>query len=98
MQDELVQSFYDMYAQSPATSDFMERIVRRLAPEYSSDTVRVAILKKFVVAAGDNFKRYHTDQIWGWAKKQLSKAEAVTYQNSLEEEKKALLLSKVDDS
>lgn len=98
MQDELLQSFYDMYAQSPATSDFMERIVHRLAPEYSSDTVRVAILKKFVVAGGNNFKRFHTNQIWEWAKKQLSKDEAVTYHNSPEEEKKALLLSKVDDS
>lgn len=98
MQDELLQAFHDMYAQSPATSDFMERIVRRLAPEYSSDTVRVSILKKFVVGAGDNFKRFHTNQIWEWAKKQLSKAEIVTYQNSSEEEKKSLLLSKVDDS
>lgn len=98
MQDELLQFFHDMYAQSPATSDFMERIVRRLAPEYSSDTVRVAILKKFVVGAGDNFKRFHTGQIWEWAKKQLSNAEAVTYKNSSEEKKKELLLSKIDDS
>lgn len=98
MQDELLQSFHDMYAQSPSTSDFMERIVRRLAPEYSSDTVRVAILKKFVVGAGDNFKRFHTNQIWEWAKKQLNNAEAVTYINLSEEEKKALLLTKIDDS
>lgn len=98
MQDELLQFFHDMYAQSPVTSDFMERIVRRLAPEYSSDTVRVAILKKFVVGAGDNFKRFHTGQIWEWAKKQLSNAEAVTYKNSSEEKKKELLLSKIDDS
>lgn len=98
MQDELLRFFHDMYAQSPATSDFMERIVRRLASEYSSDTVRVAILKKFVVGAGDNFKRFHTGQIWEWAKKHLSNAEAVTYKNSSEEKKKELLLSKIDDS
>lgn len=98
MQNNLLQSFYDMYTQVPTTSDFMERIVRRLAPEYSSDTVRVAILKKFVVGAGDNFKRFHTNQIWEWAKKRLSKAEAVTHQISSEEEKKLLLLSKIDDS
>lgn len=98
MQDELLQSFHDMYAQSPATTDFMERIVRRLAPEYSSDTVRVAILKKFVVGAGDNFKRFNTNQIWEWAKKQLGKSEEITYKNSSEEEKKALLLTKIDDS
>lgn len=98
MQDELLQAFHDMYAQSPATTDFMERIVRRLAPEYSSDTVRVAILKKFVVGAGDNFKRFNTNQIWEWAKKQLGKSEEITYKNSSEEEKKALLLTKIDDS
>lgn len=98
MQDELLQSFHDMYAQSPATTDFMERIVRRLVPEYSSDTVRIAILKKFVVGAGDNFKRFNTNQIWEWAKKQLGKSEEITYKNSSEEEKKALLLTKIDDS
>lgn len=98
MQDELLQAFHDMYAQSPATTDFMERIVRRLAPEYSSDTVRVVILKKFVVGAGDNFKRFNTNQIWEWAKKQLCKSEEITYKNSSEEEKKALLLTKIDDS
>lgn len=98
MQDELLQSFYDMYSKSPATNDFMERIVRRLAPEYASDTVRVAILKKFVVGAGDNFKRFHTSQIWEWAKKQLNKAETATYGTLSEEEKRNLLLSKIDDS
>lgn len=98
MQDELLQSFYDMYSKSPATSDFMERIVRRLAPEYASDTVRVAIMKKFVVGAGDNFKRFHTNQIWEWAKKQLSKAEIAIYGTLSEEEKRNVLLSKIDDS
>lgn len=98
IQDELLQSFHDIYAHSPTTSDFMERVVRRLAPEYSLDTVRVAILKKFVIGAGDNFKRFNTNSIWEWAKKQLSKAETIAYQNISGEEKKALLLSKVDDS
>lgn len=98
MQDELLQSFYDMYSKSPATSDFMERIVCRLAPEYSSDTVRVAILKRFVVGAGDNFKRFHTNQIWEWAKKQLSKVEVVKYGTLSEEEQRNLLLSKINDS
>lgn len=98
MQDELLQSFHDMYVQSPATSDFMERIVRRLAPEYSSDIVRVAILKKFIVGTGDNFKRFHTNQIWEWAKKQLSKAEIAAYGTLSEEKKQNLLLSKINDS
>ena len=98
MQDELLQSFYEMYNQSPATTDFMERIVRRLAPEYSSDTVRVAILKKFVAGAGSSFKRFHTNQIMEWAKKQLNKLEMEIYENSTEEEKRKILLSKIDDS
>lgn len=98
MQDELLQYFYDIYAQASSPSDFMKKIVYRLAPEYSSDTVRVAILKKFVVGAGDNFKRFHTNQIWEWAKKQLDKSEAEIYQKSTEEKKKVLLLNKIDDS
>lgn len=98
MQDELLQFFYDMYDKSPSTSDFMERLVRSLAPEYSSDTVRVAILKKFVVGSGKNFKRFRTDQVWKWAEKQLGKEEEILYKNSSEEEKKALLLTKIEDS
>lgn len=98
MQDEILQSFYDMYSKTPATSDFMERIVHRLAPEYSTDTVRVAILKKFVIGGGDNFKRFHTSQVLEWAKSRLNKTEVATYQNSSEEEKKNLLLLKIDDS
>lgn len=98
MQDELLQFFYEMYTKSFATTDFMERIVYRLAPEYSSDTVRVAILKKFVVGAGDNFKRFHTNQILEWARKQLNKAEEAAYEVLAEEEKRKLLLSKIDDS
>ena len=98
MQNNLLESFYDMYKNAPNTAGYMERIVRRLAPEYLDDTVRVAILKKFVVGAGDNFKRFHTNQIWEWAKKQLSKAEIATYDTLSEEEKRNLLLSKIDDS
>ena len=98
VQDELLESFHEMYTKAPATSNFMERIVRRLAPEYSADTVRVAILKKFVIGGGDDFKRFHTSQVLKWAKSRLNKTEVTTYQNSSEEEKKNLLLLKIDDS
>ena len=98
IQNELLESFYEMYTQAPATCDYMERIVRRLAPEFSSDTVRVSILKKFVVGAGENFKRFHTIQIWEWAKRRLSNEEIVLFKKASEEEKKAILLAKIDDS
>ena len=77
MQDHLLQAFYDMYASFPKTTDFMERIVRRLAPEYRNDTVRTAILKKFLAGAGTGFKRFHTEQILEWGKKRLTGEENI---------------------
>ena len=98
IQNQLLESFHEMYANSPSTSDFMERIVRRLAPEYSSDTVRTAILKKFVIGGGKNFKRFRTDLIWKWAEDRLSEEEKAAYREASNEEKKKMLLMKADDS
>ena len=75
MQENLLQAFYDMYSEFPKTTDFMERIVRRLAPEYNNDTVRTAILKKFLVGAGKKFKRFNTKNIMEWGEKRLSRSE-----------------------
>ena len=98
VKEDLLQSFYNMYSQAPATSNFMERIVRRLAPEYISDSVRVAILKKFIVGGGDNFKRFNTGQLLEWARKQLSRSEKCAFDDLSEGKKKELLISKIDDS
>ena len=98
LQDELLRSFYDMYAQFPATSDFMARIVRRLAPEYASDPVEVAILKKFVAGGGRNFKRFHVASIMDWAKRRLTPGELASYATETEEERMRRLLSKIDAS
>lgn len=59
MKKELLQIFVEMYSEFPKTSNFMERIVRCLAPEYKNDTIRLAILKKFLDGSGENFKRFH---------------------------------------
>lgn len=98
MQEKLLQSFYEMYENSPHTTDFMERIVRRLAPEYNEDTVRVAILKKFLVGAGKNFKRFHIEQILEWGKKRFNKSELKEYDTISDAKKYELVLSKIDDS
>lgn len=98
LQDELLQSFYEMYAQSPAPSDFMARIVRRLAPEYASDPVEVAILKKFVAGGGRNFKRFHVASIMEWAQKRLTPEELASYATETEAERTRRLLSKIDAS
>ena len=59
MKKGLLQIFVEMYSEFPKTSNIMERIVRCLAPEYENDTVRLAILKKFLDGSGENFKSFH---------------------------------------
>lgn len=39
---------YNIYKMFPSSVDYMARLVRRLAPEYRNDTVRLAIVKKFI--------------------------------------------------
>ena len=98
MQDHLLQAFYDMYASFPKTTDFMERIVRRLAPEYRNDTVRTAILKKFLAGAGTGFKRFHTEQILEWGKKRLTGEEKKRLDTLSQDDQQALIFSRIDDS
>ena len=98
IQEELLQTFYDMYARFPKTTDFMERIVRRLAPEYREDTVRTAILKKFLAGAGKGFKRFRTGQILEWGKRRLNREEETGFSSLSEEEQQALIFSRIDDS
>lgn len=98
MQENLLQAFYDMYSEFPKTTDFMERIVRRLAPEYNNDTVRTAILKKFLVGAGKKFKRFNTKNIMEWGEKRLSRSERNLLSSLKEEQRRDLIISKIDDS
>ena len=98
MEEDLLQSFYYMYLNAPSTVNFMERIVRRLAPEYNLDTVRVAILKKFIVGAGDNFKRFSVKSVIEWAKNRLDESEKSLYDTLPDNKKREVILSKIDDS
>ncbi len=94
----LLQSFYDMYSNAPSTSLFMERLVCRLAPEYSSDTVRTAILKKFIAGTGENFKTFNVKSFIEYAENRFSEEERKEYKGLPEEGKLQLVLSKIDDS
>lgn len=48
MEARLYDALFEMYAQFPSASDFMTRLVRRLAdPDFREDPVRLAIVKQF---------------------------------------------------
>ncbi|MDO4322182.1 MAG: hypothetical protein Q4C61_06610 [Lachnospiraceae bacterium] len=94
---ELLEIFHDVYRSFPDSSDYMTRIVRRLAPEYKEDTVRTAILKKFVLGGGVQRKVFRTEAILAWAVGQMSEEERNKYADSDEEQKLALAVSKLED-
>ena len=98
LQENLLQAFYEMYQNAPKTTDYMERIVHSLAPEYAADTVRTAILKKFLAGAGTDFKRFRTANFLAWGKKRLTKTEAEQFPALSASEQQRLILSKIDDS
>ena len=97
MKEELLQFFYDMYKKIPTTQQVMERIVRTLAPEYNNDEIRVAILKKFVSGAGDDFKCFDTNSIIQWVKNKLNDSEKKKMESLDEKGQKRFLISKINN-
>lgn len=105
LQDRLLEILHDNYQRFYSSADYMERMVRRLAPEYRGDTVRTAILKKFILGAGfvwRNGKRvgrqYRTEAILSWARERFSAEESREYPTLSEPEKLRLLAKKLDDT
>lgn len=97
MKKELLQFFYDMYKEIPTTQQIMERIVRTLAPEYNNDEIRVAILKKFVSGAGDDFKCFDTNSIIQWVINKLDDSEKEKMEDLDEKDQKEFLILKIND-
>lgn len=98
MQNNLLQAFHDMYESFPTTTDYMERIVRKLAPEYSGDTIRTVILKKFLAGAGDHFKKFDIREIMAWGKGRLSGQEKEALHDLSGKQEKEFIISQIDDS
>lgn len=98
LQDQLLKIFFDLYSYSPSPSAYMERIVRRLAPEFSADTVRAAILKKFVLGGGADFGTYDTKAILAWSVEKMSPAEKERYGEVPASEQLTLAVAGLDDT
>ena len=94
----LLDTLHDIYKKMPSSEDYMTRIVRRLAPEYINDTVRTAILKKFVLGGGLDWKTYHTSEIISWAYRRLSDEERKKYDQADDSVKLSIAVSMLDDS
>lgn len=98
IKDELLKVFYDMCKASPSTTDHMKRIIHRLAPEFENDSVRVAILKKFVLGSKLNFKKFKIESVYMWVREQLSEKDKKDFDSLDEEGKKEIVISKLNDS
>lgn len=98
MEGQILDGFHSMYRDFPTSADFMERMVRALAPEYGADSVRLAILKKFLAGAGPKFKLFKTERILKSQEEKLTEQEKKYYFSLSDEAKKSYLISKVDES
>lgn len=94
LQEELLSIFYNLCRSAPSAEAYMERIVRTLVPEYQNDTVRVAILKKFIIGLGFHCKTHNISAIVDWALERMSITEREQYAKFSKQEQ----LSKVIDS
>lgn len=98
LKEDLLQSFYNLYNKAPSPNDYMKRIVRRLAPEYNLDTVRVAILKKFIIGDCKKCGIFDTKKVIEWAENRFSESEKKAYNRLKHLDRNKLLISKIDDS
>ena len=96
--DSLCQDFYDMYRLFPTGEDYMTRIVRRLAPEYSEDTVRTAILKKFMIGSKKKIGQFDTQAVADWAYQQLSEEEQKACNSLADVQQRAMLTNRISDA
>ena len=96
--EKLLEVFHELYAEFPRSSDYMRRLVSRLAPEYAGDSVRAAILKKFLEGAWDGWRTMRVSAIVDWAVARLSPADRARYDGAAPGEKLKLALSAIDDS
>lgn len=92
--EQLGKILFSLYHEAPSAEEYMERLVRRLAPEYAQDTVRTAILKKFL-AGGDILDG---DAILAWEESQLDSNEKIELTTLSLQERRKYLISKVNDS
>ncbi len=97
MREQFLEFLHCIYQDFPSSTDYMARIVHRLAPEYKDDSVRTAILKKFILGTGDS-KLFKTGSILNWSLERMGEKERQDYENATGEEKIRLAVSKLDDS
>lgn len=98
IKQNLLEIFYKMYKECPEPNGYMERIVRRQAPEYCSDTVRTAILKKFLAGSENKIGHFRTESITEWGKEKINPTELEGQETISDEDYKKLIISKIDDS
>lgn len=96
--NKLLEIFHDLYTHSPNPKAYMARIVRMLAPEFSGDTVRAAILKKFIQGGGFYFLTYDTEAILHWAAQKLSPEKKGEYDAADTAKRLEMLVAELDDS
>lgn len=98
MRTKLLERFHTLYVNCPTSEQYMERIVRHLAPELDDFPVRTAILKKFVEGDVFHCKAIQTYAIQQWAYDRLSPEQQAAYPNADVQEQLKMLCAQIDDS
>ena len=94
---KLLEMLYGMYTEFPRSSDYMRRLIMRLASEYQADTVRLAILKRFIEGCGADCRSVRTESIYKWVYNRLSEKDRQKFDEMSADEKKAAVVSGLSD-
>ena len=95
---KLAEFLHTLFLRFPRSSDYMTRLVRNLAPEYSGDPVRLAILKKFFLGAGLRCDTVPTESVAAWCEERLTEKERAAFQEASEPERVRLLAEKLEEA
>ena len=97
IEDGLTSMIYDLHKYTPSPSENMARIVRNLAPEYEEDSVRMAILKKFIIGTQLKCKTIYTDDIREWALSRMSSSEKMAFFAASDKRKAEIVIATFDE-
>lgn len=89
---------YALHGVTPSPAENMERIVRELASEYKADSVRLAILKKFILGSELNCNTIYTEDISRWAWNRMSAKQKREYITGSDQEKAKAVISVLSES
>lgn len=94
---QLGEMLWTMHQETPSPKNYMERLVRALLPQYSRDSVRLAILKGYIEQAGRSCRHIDVRPYHQYVLEQMDEKWNEQYQKANEAEKTQMVIAELKE-